>query len=432
MKILDVKKEKKFLVFNVESDEEAWKKEQEKSARKLAENVKINGYRKGKVPFEEAKKYISQIDIFDKSINGILQKTAKELVESKDFQKYEEEIFDIPPKVEISKYTASEIAFKFSYFLFPEVNIKGYKDIKIETKKEKVTDKELEIEIEGQLSQNEMMVPKDGPIEKGDVAIFDFKGFIDGEPFDGGEAKNYELKIGSNQFILGFEDQMIGMKTGDSKDVNVVFPKDYHEKKYAGKPAKFEVKVNVVNKVDKPKLNDDFVKTLNIDKVTNVNEYKKHLTKNLEEKKESTYENKVREEILNKIKGVVKLSEKLANEIIDSETNKLKKQTEQQIKMYGLTMDKYFEMFGLKEEDFNKKQRETAESNILTMMGILEIAELEKIEVSEKDIEEEIEKLAKLYNFKKEEIIARFGGNTNIIESLIVENKVISFFKNKK
>ncbi|MDE5553461.1 MAG: trigger factor [Malacoplasma sp.] len=432
MKILDVKKEKKFLVFNVEADEQTWRKEQEKSARKLAENVKINGYRKGKVPFEEAKKYISQMDIFDKSINGILQKTAKELVESKDFQKYEEEIFDMPPKVEVSKYTASEIAFKFSYFLFPEVSIKGYKDIKIETKKEKITDKELEVEIESQLSQNEMMVPKDGPIEKGDVAIFDFKGFIDGKPFEGGEAKNYELKIGSNQFIPGFEDQMIGMKTGDSKDVNVVFPKDYHEKKYAGKPAKFEVKVNVVNKVDKPKLDDDFVKTLNIDKITNVNEYKKHLTKNLEEKKESTYENKVREEILNKIKGVVKLSEKLADEIIDSETNKLKKQTEQQIKMYGLTMNKYFEMFGLKEEEFNKKQRETAESNILTMMGILEIAELEKIEASEKDIEEEIEKLAKLYNIKKEEIIARFGGNTNIIESLIVENKVISFFKNKK
>lgn len=432
MKILSEKKEKNFLVFNIQADKESWKKEQEKAAKKLAENVKLNGYRKGKVPFEEAKKYISQKDIFENSINGILQKSARELVESKDFEKYEEEIFDMPPKVEISKYTTDEIEFKFSYFLFPKVTVKGYKDIKLETKKEKVTDKELEQEIENQLSQNEMMIPKEGSITKGDVAVFDFKGFINNKPFEGGESKNYELKIGSNRFIPGFEDQMIGMKAGESKDINVTFPKDYHEKKYAGKPAKFEVKLHVVNDVKKPEFNDEFVKSLSIDKVNNVAEYKKHLTKNLEQRKLTTYENKIKDEILTKIKGIVKLSEKLPQEVIDAEANKLNKQVEQQIKMYGFTLDKYFEMFGITEKDFYKKQKETAESNILTMMGILEIAEIEKIKATEKEIDQEVEKLAKLYNIKKEELLARFGGNTNVIESLIIENKVINLIKDKK
>lgn len=432
MKILDVKKEKEFLVFSVEADKETWKKEQEKSVKKLAENVKINGYRKGKVPLVEAKKYISQIDIFNKSINGVLKKTIGELIESEDFEKREEKIFQIPPKTEISKYTTDEIEFKFSYFLFPEISVKGYKDIKVETKKEKVTDKELEAEIKNQLSQNEMMFPKDEPIAKDDVVVFDFKGFIDNKTFEGGEAKNYELKIGSNKFIPGFEEQMIGMKTGDSKDINLTFPKNYHDKKYAGKPVKFEIKVNVVNRVEKPELNDDFVKTLSIDKVSNVSEFKKHLLKNLESKKLDSYENKVREEIFKKIKGIVKLSEKLPQEIIDSEVNNLNKQTEQQIKMYGLTMEKYFEILGLDKNEFNKKQREVSENNLLTTLGIQQIAELEKIKVAKKDIEEEAEKIAKLYNVTKEEILEKFNGKNNAIESIIIENKVIDFIKNKK
>lgn len=432
MKILDTKKEKKLLVFTVEADKNEWKKEQDKTAKKLAEKVNINGYRKGKVPFAEAKKYISQADIFEGSINGILQKTVKELVESKEFEKHEEEIFDMPPTVDISKFTADSIEFKFSYFLFPEISVKGYKDIKLTTKKEKASEKEIDAEIKNYLSQNEMMAPKEGPIAKGDVAIFDFKGFIDGKAFAGGEAKNYELKIGSGQFIPGFEDQMVGMKAGESKNVNVTFPKDYHEKKYANKPAKFEVKVNVVNEVKTPKLDDEFVKTLNIDKVTNVNELKKHVENDINKKKEKNYESQLREEALSKIKDIVKLSENLPEEVIDAEFNKLNKQMAQQVQMYGLTMDKYFEMFGISKEEFDKKQRETAKNNILIMMGVLEIAELEKFKATEKEIDQETEKLAKMYNVSKDEIKARFGGNTNIIESIIIENKVIDLITKKK
>ena len=193
MKILEGKKNKGTYDFVVQVDKKAWETEQEKALESLSKNVKIDGFRKGKVPKSEAIKRVNPMDVLDRAINKIVGPTATALVDSKEFKKVEDDLLDIPPKVEVSKVEKTNLELKFTYTLYPDVTVSGYKDIKVKAKLEKVTEDIIKKEIDGYLVKNAMTVPKNGPIAKGDIATFDFKGFVDKKPFQGGEAKNFEL-----------------------------------------------------------------------------------------------------------------------------------------------------------------------------------------------------------------------------------------------
>lgn len=432
MKILEGKKNKSTYDFVVQVDAKDWKAEQEKALDSLSKNVKIDGFRKGKVPKSEAIKRVNPMDVLDKAINKIVSPTAIALVDSKEFKKVEDDLLDIPPKVEVSKVEKDNLELKFTYTLYPEVTIDGYKNIKVKAKLEKVTDEILKKEIDSYLEKNAMTVPKKGPIVKGDIATFDFKGFVDKKPFKGGEAKNFELKIGSGQFIPGFEDQMIGLKEKDQKTISVKFPKDYHEKSLAGKDAEFEITVHSVSEIEKAVLDDNYVKSLNIKDVNTVDGFKKYLKQNLESSYKQKYEYDAKIEILNQIGKLTKMSN-LPKELVEHEKRKITNALQQQIQMYGMNIDQYISMLGMTKEDFDKKQEEQANINCHISFGMLKIAEIEKLEPTEKEINSEIDKLVKTYGMTKEELMKRINNDTSFIESMLTENKVIDFIikKNK-
>ena len=430
MKILEGKKNKGTYDFVVQVDKKAWETQQEKALESLSKNVKIDGFRKGKVPKSEAIKRVNPMDVLDRAINKIVGPTATALVDSKEFKKVEDDLLDIPPKVEVSKVEKTNLELKFTYTLYPDVTVSGYKDIKVKAKLEKVTEDIIKKEIDGYLEKNAMTVPKNGPIAKGDIATFDFKGFVDKKPFQGGEAKNFELKIGSGQFIPGFEDQMIGLKEKDQKTISVKFPKDYHEKSLAGKDAEFEITIHSVSEIEKATLNDEYVKSLNIKDVKTVDGFKKYIKENLENSYKQKYEYDAKIEILNQIGKLTKISN-LPKELVEHEKRKITNALQQQIQMYGMSIDQYISMIGMSKEDFDKKQDEQADINCHISFGMIKIAETEKIEPTDKEINAEIDKLVKTYGMSKEELMKRINNDTSFIESMITENKVIDFILKK-
>lgn len=433
MKILETKKNKDSYVLTIDVDKKEWVSQQEKVTKTLAANVKVNGFRKGNVPYDIAIKQISEQEVLSRSIDKILNKVAQEIVKMDEFKKIEDDILDLPPSVDVSKISKTELQLKFSYVLYPEVKIDGYKDIKIKAKLKTPNDDDIKKELDSYLSRNAMTVPKEkGSIAKGDIVTFDFKGFVNGKAFEGGEAKNYELTIGSGQFIPGFEDQMIGMNIGDKKDINVTFPKDYHQKDLAGKPSKFEVLIHSISQVEKAKLDDEFVKTLNIKDVETVDALKKHIKENLTKSFKQQFEQEQKTELYKSILELVKI-DKIPDELVEKEKNKLLRNTEQQMQMYGIKLEQYLQMMGMKKEDFEKQQLEAAKQNLKISMAILKVCELEKIEATEKELNEELEKAAKTYNMKKEDILKNINNDLSVFESFVVERKVFEFFtKNNK
>lgn len=396
MKIIEIKKTDKYHVFSIDVDNETWKKEQEKVIKNLALTIRVDGYRKGKVPFEIAAKKIPKNEVIDRSVRNQLNKIINEVFQSEEFKKIEDDILDLPPKVELTNLSENDFQLKLSYYIYPDVNVDGYKDIKIKSILKTPTSTDIDKEIDNYLTKNSMNVPKEnGSIVKGDIATFSFKGYVGGKPFEGGEAKNYELTIGSGQFIPGFEDQMIGMSINDKKDINVVFPIDYHQKDLAGKQAKFEVEIHSISQIEKPKLDDDFVKSLNIKDVETVDALKKHITKNLTMNYEQQYEQEKKQEIYRAILDIVKISW-IPEELIQKEKRTLLNQVEQQVAMYGIKLDDYINIMGMNKEEFEKQQEESAKQKLKISMAILKICELEKIETTEQELEEELEKASKI------------------------------------
>ena len=287
---MDLKIEKKYDAKNSELkiivpiDKKVWKQEQEKAFNKLVKNVKIKGYRAGKAPIEVAKKAISTGQIWEEAISKLLnvavKDAAKEIDEKKDI------ILDSPTYA-VEKVTNDELEITFIYPIFPEFKIKDWEKYKIEFKypNEKEIKESVKKQIDDLLSRGTLLLPKEGEdakVENGDIIIFDFKGFIGDEAFEGGEAEKYELKIGSNAFIPGFEEQLVGKKLGWDGEITVKFPDNYYKEDFRNKDAKFKIKIHEIKHHDKQKLDEAFIKSLNIKNVTTekeLNDYLDDLTK---------------------------------------------------------------------------------------------------------------------------------------------------------
>ncbi len=432
MKIIECKKSNNSYVVKVDVDKKEWTKEQEKATKFLASEIKVPGFRKGNVPFEVASKRVKLQDVFSRALDKIIQVVAKNVITTPEFKKIEDDILELPPSVDVAKLSQDELQLNFSYVLYPDVKVDGYKNIKLTAKIKTVTEQDIKTQLDNYLAKNAMTVPKEkGWVAKDDIVTFDFKGFVDGKPFKGGEAKNYELTIGSGQFIPGFEDQMVGMAIGEQKDINVTFPKEYHEKKLAGKPAKFEVKIHSISILEKSKMDDNFVKTLQIKDVETVDALKKHIKENLAKTYKNEFEQQQKSEIYKSILDIVKI-DNIPQALIEREKAKISRNTEQQMSMYGIKIDQYLQMMNISKEEYDRQQSEAAIQNLKISMAILKICELEKIEASEKELQEELEKTAKMYNMKKEDILKNVNNDLSIFESFIVERKVVDFFLNKK
>lgn len=405
-------------------EEAEWKAARADAFKKLAAKVEIKGFRKGHAPEQLVKERVSDVEVTNSALDVLLQKAYESALK-------EEGIVPVArPSADVKKLSDTECVVSIIIPTKPEITLGEYKNLDVEHKEVKVTDEELEEELKRRLADNAELVLKDEAAEKGDTVVIDFEGFVDGKAFDGGKAENHSLELGSGQFVPGFEDQLIGAKAEEQREVKVTFPSNYPEG-LNDKDATFKVVVHEVKTKKVPELNDEFVADLDIKDVHNVEEYREFVKKDLLEKAEKNEKSRFFDALLDKIvaNATVKIPEEFVNEEVENMFNNLKAQVEQN----GLDMDAYFKITNSKEEDVKAKMAVDARKNIERFFVLDEVGKKEEIEVNDAAIELEIAKMAEQYGMPAEKIKeivckdenakARFAGD-------IRQNQIVTFLLN--
>ena len=382
------------LTVAVEGDE--WKKDCEKAFNKLGAKVTIPGFRKGKAPKKIVEKAVTaqecELQAIDDNANTWLRAALKE----QNLEPISQPTLDIK-SVDADK---AEVVFKFS--VNPEVTLGEYKGLAYDLDDIAVSEDELSTELNRMRETYADLQTKDGAAEKGDTVNINYEGFKDGVPFEGGKAENYNLEIGSNSFIPGFEDQLIGVKAGDEKELNLTFPEDYHAEDLKGAAVVFKVKVNEVKTKVLPEVDDDFAKDVNAPGVETADDLKKLIRTRLETGKKATAKNKADDAILDEVakNAKVEIPDVLVNEEIDGLINQLG----QQIQQYGMDVKQYLSMMGKKAEDLREDYKEQAEKNVKVRLVLAKIAEAEKLEPKAEDMEKEFKAIADQYKVDLEKV----------------------------
>jgi trigger factor len=384
-------------------------------------DVEIKGFRKGKVTRTVFEKNYGVESLYEEAINHVMQETYVAAVTENNIEVVAQPKIDLDiTKVERGKgftYVA-EVAVK------PVVTLGEYKELKFEKLSEEVDAAQVDVEIEKLLEQNaELVLKEEGNLEEGDTAIFDFAGSVDGEFFEGGTAENYELKIGSGQFIPGFESQMVGMAIGEEKDVNVTFPENYQAENLKGKDAVFKVKLHEMKVKQLPELTDEFVAELEKEGISNVEELKADALKRLQE--QLIQENKNKRVDFAVEEAAKNASFELPEEMIIEEKNRLQDNVVQQAKQYNLDLETYLGFTGISKEEFDKNLMKDAEKSISYNLVIEAVSKEEKIEATEEEVTAKFEEIAAQYKMGIEQVKASV--NPAAIEYEVVYRKTIDF-----
>ena len=383
-----------------------WTEALNKSFEKNVKKVKVDGFREGKCPRNVFEKKYGVESLYNDAIDFVLPSLYTEVLKESKLEPI------IQPSIDVKSIDKNGIEIEFTITTKPEVIIKKYKDLKVKKDKVKVTDEEVEKEIERLRDQYAEIEIKEGKIKKGDTAVIDFEGFKDGKAFDGGKGENYPLEIGSNTFIPGFEDALIGLKSGDKKDIELTFPEDYPSEDLKGQKVVFKVTIHEVKTRVLPEINEDFFDDLGIEEVNSLEELKKHLKKDLTEQKEKEADNKFIDDLLEAASKETTVE--LPDELIHEEVHRMIDTYDQRLHMQGLSLDQYLQFSKKSIEDLEEELKPEAKKNITYRYMMEEIARLEKIEPTEKERDEEADRLAKMYQMTKDELIKAFGGNDMI------------------
>ena len=401
--------------FTIKITGEEWEKAQDEAFVKRNKNAKIAGFRPGKAPKDVFIKHYGKESLYFDAADALLNVAYKKMLDK------EKVVPVVEPKVDIKSINEDGIEYIFTVITKPEVKIKKYKNLGVKKEEVKVSKDEINHEIEHLLDRYTELVTKEkGKVEKGNIAVIDFEGFKDGKAFDGGKGENYSLEIGSNTFIPGFEDSVIGMKTGEEKDINVTFPEDYGEKSLAGAPVVFKVKVNEIKEKQTRELDKDFFEDLAMDGVDSKETLEKSIKDTIKARKETDAENKYVDDLLSKIGENTEVE--IPEEMIDEEVHRLIHRFEEELRMQGISLDLYYEFTKTTHEDMHKQMEGEAKKNVLYRLILEELVKLEKVEVTLEDGEKEADKLAAKYNMPKEELLKEFGGLEMIMYDLEVRN----------
>ena len=363
---------------------------------KNAKYFNIPGFRKGKAPMNIVEKYYGDEIFYEDAFNEIVPEIYDEAIKSEKLEVVSK------PQIDISQMgKGKDLIFTAIVAVKPEVKLGKYKGISLEKVEYKVTDKEVEEEVNKMAERNSRMITvTDRAAKKGDTAVIDFAGSVDGVPFEGGSAENHELELGSNTFIPGFEDQVIGMKTEAVKDVKVKFPEDYFSKELAGKDAVFKVTVHEIKKKELPKIDDEFAK--------DVSEFDtlKELKADLKVKKEKQNEEKSKAELEEKaVKAVAEDSEvDIPTGMVELEIDNMEQDMNRRLSYQGITLEQYLQMLGKTKADYRKESEEPAKESLKMRLVLEAVCKDAKIEASEKEVSEKLKELATSYGRKEEDL----------------------------
>lgn len=376
-------------------DEKTWKDAQNKSFKKLAANVTVPGFRKGKAPENMLKGRVDPMKVMDDAINALLPTLYKDILDNEAIQPYTQ------PKVDVTKLSDKELEVKFLIVTAPEIALGEYKGLKVGKKAVKVLKADVDKAVEDLLKQNATLVVKEDAAALGDTVVIDFVGSVDGVPFEGGAAEGHELELGSGSFIPGFEDQLVGIKAGDKKDINVKFPENYTPE-LKGKDALFAITCHEVKAKNLPVLDEAFIKDLKLAGVENEEQLREYKKNELKNQKEAQARSEYLNALVAKIAGGSKID--IPDEIIDQQVASRKEDTRKRVEQSGLTLEQYLSILGQKEEDFLAQLKDVSVKDFSSYLVMNQVGMAEKIEVTEADVEFELAKLAEQYKMQLEDV----------------------------
>lgn len=401
-------------------DGDEWQKILDDTFKKVNKTVKIDGFRPGKAPRNIFEKKYGKATIISQAVEDQMQEAYK-----KALDKFSGEPI-IQPTVAIKEVNDEKVTYLFTFTTKPEVKIKKYTNLGVNKDEVKVTAKDVNEEIEKMRKEYADLQVKDGKAQKGDTVIIDFEGFDNGKAFDGGKAENYSLELGSNSFIPGFEDALIGTKAGDKKDVNVTFPEDYHAEELKGKPVTFKVTVHEVKTKVLPELNEEFFLDLGLEDVKTVEDLKKTIKETMESQKEYEAENKFMDDLFEAL--LKETTVEIPHELIHEEIDRMIEQYAERLKMQGITLEQFYKFTNSNEDALRSQMHDEAEKRVKLRFAIDEIIDLEKIDATEEEALKDAEEKAKKHSMDKDEYVKAFGGIDMLKYDLKVQ-KVVDILK---
>jgi len=388
------------ITLKVEGSE--WTEAIDKAFKKANQKAKIDGFRPGKAPREIFEKKYGKESLYMDAVDNILQDKYVSVIEDSKLEPV------VQPKVDIKKVDENGVELLFIITTKPEVKINKYKDLKVKKEEVTVTEEEAEAKIGELQKQFAEIVIKEDEIVEGDTAVIDFEGFLNDVAFEGGKGENYPLEIGSHTFIPGFEEQLVGMKKDEQKDINVTFPEDYPSEDLKGKAVVFKVKVREVKTKTLPELNEEFFLDLGMEDVKTKDELVNKMKEEIKKEKEYAAENKYVDDLLEEISKNTEVD--IPEEFIENEIERMFHQFSDNVKMQGLTVEQYCSFLQTTEDKIKEQMKDEATKRVTYRLILEEISALEKIEISDEAAEHEAEHLSTHYQMTKDELLKAFGG----------------------
>ncbi len=419
MKTELLKKEGTKVSFKMTIENDKFEEAVKKAYNKTKSKYNIPGFRKGKAPQKIIEANYGKGVFYNDAIDMLFPEVYPKAIDELKLEVVDRPSIGIE---EISKENGVVISVEVD--VMPEFEVKDYKGVEVKKEETLISEEEVELELKERADRNARLLSVEGKeIESGDTAVIDYEGFDNGVAFNGGKGENYSLVIGSNTFIPGFEDQLIGKKSGDEVDVNVTFPTEYHAKELAGKPVVFKVKVNDVKVKEVPTLDDEFAKdTSEFDTLA---ELKEDIKTNLQKRADENSKNKMKNDIIEKVCENTEIE--IPNGMIENQVDNLIMQLNYQLQYQGMNLDTLLKMTGRNIADLREERREDAKKQVKAELVLNKIATLENIEVSEEEVDKEIEKMASIYNMEAEKLKSTMGPEINNLKEDMKLRKVVDF-----
>ena len=422
MKVTAEKMDNHEVVLTIEVEADALKKAETKACKDLASRVSIPGFRKGKAPRHIIEQRVGKKAILDAAFDLVADKAFLDAIKEQDVVPVSR------PDIEtLTLEEGQDVVFKARFTAKPEVKLGEYKGLKIEKKVDAVTDTDVDNELENMRRRRSQMVdaPEGASVKTGDLVTLDFKGFVNNEPFEGGEGKDYPLEIGSNRFIHGFEEQLIGIKIGEQRDVNVTFPEEYHSQELAGKAAKFECVIHSIKERQLPELNDEFARK--VSKFQTLAELKVDIRKNLEQNAEKKAENDQHAAAIEQ--ATENITVDIPTIMVDNRVTLMIQEMAMRLEQQGMKLEQYLQYAGTDLAQIREKYRKTAEENVKTDLMLEAVAKAENIEVNDKDLEAEISAMAMAYGATPAQVrkIVKEQGRIADLVTTVLRKKTTQF-----
>lgn len=383
------KLENKNMQLTMELDKAEWDSLVEESYNKNKGKYRVEGFRKGKAPRKVIEKMYGFETFYEDAIlSGFGKHYTEILAKDKSFEPIDS------PELSVEKLDDTGITIVAEIPVKPEVKLGKYTGLKVNVKPKNITEKDVEEELKKVQIQNTRLVEKDGKVEQGDVANIDFKGSVNGEYFEGGTAEGFDLEIGSHSFIDNFEDQLVGLKVGETKDVMVKFPENYQAANLAGKDAKFECKINAIKRKELPEINDAFAS--DVSEFETLADYKAHIKEHLQEHAVQDAKVQTENQIIDKI--VENMEVEVPHVMIHRELDAMMQDMQYRLMYQGVTLEQYAQYMGKTVDELKHERHEDAEKSVKIRLALQELLKAEKIDVTDKEVDKRVEEIAKKAN----------------------------------